>query len=157
MGFAEDDFLSYELDCDKGVDECEEIVLGVIQEWLFFGVLEQFGEIFDESGIERLSSQNLPSFFDRLVIKYDSGDVSVGSPSMPAADLMLSELSSGPLGGASHLESAAACVETSTGFLNDLWKRARRFPRIQIEHADVLRCRAFVEAFRLGGSIPRKR
>jgi hypothetical protein len=46
--------LSYELDYGKGVDEREEIVLGIVQEWLFFGVLEQFGEIFDESGIERL-------------------------------------------------------------------------------------------------------
>ena len=73
MGFAEDDFLSYEPDYDKGVDEREEITLSIIREWLFFGVLEQFGEIFglpidldyikmvDESGIERLAPQNLPS------------------------------------------------------------------------------------------------
>ena len=47
MGFADDDFLSYELDYGKGVDEREEIMLSVIQEWLFFGVLEQFGEIFE--------------------------------------------------------------------------------------------------------------
>src|SRR5271170_8126614 len=149
MGFAEDDFLSYELDYDKGMDEREEIMLSVIQKWLFFGVLEQFGEIFelpidldhfemvDESDVERLTSQNLPSFFDRLAIKYGSGDVSVGSSSMPAGDLMLSEPSSGPLGATSRLESAAACVEISTGFLNDLWEWARRFPRIRTKHADV--------------------
>jgi hypothetical protein len=64
LGF--DDFLSYELDYDKGVDEREEIMLSVIQKWLFLGVLEQFSEIFelpidldhpkmvDGSGIERL-------------------------------------------------------------------------------------------------------
>ena len=45
--FAEDDFLSYELDYDKDVDGREEIMLGMTQEWLFFGVLKQFGEIFE--------------------------------------------------------------------------------------------------------------
>jgi hypothetical protein len=101
MGFLEDDFLSYEPGYDKGIDEREEIMLSIVQEWLFFGVLEQFGDIFElpidldyfkrvgESVIERLTTQNLPSFFDRLAIKYDSGDVSVGSSSMPAGDLML--------------------------------------------------------------------
>lgn len=88
-------------------------MLSAIQEWLFFGMLEQFGEIFelpidldhfkmvDESGVERLTSQNLPSFFDRLAIKYGSGDVSVGSSAVPAGDLMLFEPSSGPLGATS--------------------------------------------------------
>src|SRR4051794_3176425 len=159
MGFTEADFLSYEPDYDKDVDEREEIMLSVIQEWLFFGVLEQFGEIFelpidldhfkiiDESGIERLTTQNLPSFFDRLAIKYGSGDVSAGSSSMSAGDLMLSEPSSGPLGATSRLESAAACVDASTGFLNDLWERARRFPRVRIEYADVLCYYVLIEVF----------
>ena len=44
---AEDDFLSYELDYDKGVDGHEEIMLSIIQEWLFRGALEQIGEIFE--------------------------------------------------------------------------------------------------------------
>jgi hypothetical protein len=153
-----DDFLLYEPSYDKGVGKRDEIMLSVIQEWLFLGVLEQFSEIFelpidlshskmvDESGIEQRTSQNLPPFFGRLAIKYGSGDVSVGSSSMPAEDLMLSEPSSGPLEATSRLESAAACFEASTSFLNDLWEWARRFPRIRIEHADVRCCYAFVEA-----------
>src|SRR2546421_12953699 len=66
---------------------------------------------------------------------------------MPAGDLMLSEPSSGPMGATSRLESAAACVETSTGFLNDLWEWTQRFPRIRIERADVLCCCVFTQAF----------
>jgi hypothetical protein len=38
MGFAEDDFLSYEPGLDKDVDERKEITLTITQEWLFFGV-----------------------------------------------------------------------------------------------------------------------
>src|SRR2546423_12172498 len=101
----------------------------------------------DESGAGRLTLQNLPSFFDRLAIKYGSGDVFWRKFIMPAGDLMLSEPSSGPMGATIRLESAAACVETSTGFLNDLWEWARRFPRIRIERADVLCCCVFTQAF----------
>jgi hypothetical protein len=40
MGFAEDDFLSYELDYDKGVDEREEIAFSITQEW--FGAISRY-------------------------------------------------------------------------------------------------------------------
>ena len=88
--------------------------------------LGQFGDIFElpidldrfkmggESGNDRLTTQNLPSFFDCLAIKYDSGDVSAGTSSMLAGDFMLSKPSSGPLVATSRLGSAAACVETSS-------------------------------------------
>ena len=39
MGSAEDDFPSYEPGHDKGVDEREEIMLSITQEWLFSGAL----------------------------------------------------------------------------------------------------------------------
>ena len=40
--------------------------------------LDRF-KMVDKSSIDRLTTQNLPSFFDRLTIEYDSGDVSVSS------------------------------------------------------------------------------
>ena len=103
MGFAEDDFLSYELNYDKGVDEREEIMLGVIQNGsssaylsnlarsLSFLLISTTLRWLTRVALSDLLCKNLPSFF---AIKYGSGDVSVGSPSILAGDLMLSEPSS---------------------------------------------------------------
>ena len=110
MGFADDDLLSYEPDYDKGVDEREEIMLSVTQESLFDDVLEQFGKIFglpidlghfkmvDETGIERLTTQNLPHSSIVLQSNMVKGMYLLAVHQCRRGGLMLSEPSSGPFG-----------------------------------------------------------